>query len=150
MSINTVTLEGHVGQTPEITTLANGTKVAKFSLATSEKYTTKDNQQVDNTEWHNIVAWRWLADVVEKNVSKGDGVAVIGKITYRSWEKDGQKRTSTEIIANHVSIIPKKTEAPSKADFYPTREQRQQAEAQQNTQPVVAGYAAQEQDDLPF
>lgn len=104
--MNFVNLIGHVGQDPTIRTLENGNKVMSFSMATTEKY--KVGQETkEKTEWHNIVAWRWLADIP---VGKGNKVMVIGKITTRSYEdKEGITRYITEIVATYIEICKKLT-----------------------------------------
>jgi len=102
--LNKVTLVGNVGQSPEIKDL-NGNKIAKFSLATSEKYTNKGGEKINNTEWHNIVIFGKLAGVVEKYVKKGDKLYIEGKIKTNSYEKDGIKRYSTSIICNNMIML---------------------------------------------
>lgn len=108
MGINKVILIGNVGKDPEVKHLDKGVSVAKFSLATSETYK-KDNQKVTNTEWHNIVAWRGLAEVAEKYVKKGTPLYIEGKIRTRSWDdKDGNKRYTTEIVADTMQLLGQK------------------------------------------
>ncbi|MDX9696451.1 MAG: single-stranded DNA-binding protein [Bacteroidales bacterium] len=108
MGINKVILVGNVGKDPEVKHLDKGVSVAKFSLATSETYK-KDNQKVTNTEWHNIVAWRGLAEVAEKYVKKGTPLYIEGKIRTRSWDdKDGNKRYTTEIVADTMQLLGQK------------------------------------------
>lgn len=97
MSLNKVMLIGNVGKDPEVTTFEGGNKVAKFTLATSERYTDKSGQKQEKTEWHNIVAWGTQADVIEKYVTKGKQLYIEGQITSRSWEQDGVKRYATDI-----------------------------------------------------
>lgn len=104
--INKVILVGNVGKDPEIRHLEGGIVVAKFPLATSEIYKTKDGQRVDQTEWHNIVMWRGLAESAEKYLRKGALVYVEGKIRTRSWDdKDGNKKYTTEIVADTMTIL---------------------------------------------
>lgn len=98
MSINKVILVGNVGKDPEVRTFDSGNKVANFPLATSEKYTNKSGEKVENTEWHNIAVFGKLADIVEKYVVKGQQLYIEGKIKTRSWEKDGEKKYMTEIV----------------------------------------------------
>lgn len=147
MSINKATLIGHVGKDPEVSTLDGGVKVAKFSLATTEKgYTLQNGTTVpDRTEWHNIVAWRGLAELAEKWIGKGSQIYVEGKITTRSWEKDGVKMYRTEIIAENIQLLGRKPEA---------QEQPQQAEQSSGfSQPQrveMATPVQEEQGDLPF
>ena len=98
--INKVILVGNLGKDPEVFTYENGTKRAVFSLATTESYKDKDGQWQEQTEWHQIVLWRFLA---EKNLIKGDKIYLEGKIRTRSWEgDDGQKRYTTEIQGEKV------------------------------------------------
>ena len=98
--INKVILVGNLGKDPEVFTYENGTKRAVFSLATTESYKDKDGQWQEQTEWHQIVLWRFLA---EKNLIKGDKIYLEGKIRTRSWEdENGQKRYTTEIQGEKV------------------------------------------------
>jgi single-strand DNA-binding protein len=104
--INKVILVGNVGKDPEIRHLEGGIAVAKFPLATSEIYKTKDGQRVDQTEWHNIVMWRGLAESAEKYLRKGALVYVEGKIRTRSWDdKEGNKKYTTEIVADTMTML---------------------------------------------
>lgn len=107
MSVNKAILLGNVGKDPEVRD-ANGVKVAQFTLATSERgYTRKDGMQVpERTEWHNIVCWRSLAEIVEKYVRKGAKLYIEGKITTRSWDdQQGTKRYITEIVADNIEML---------------------------------------------
>jgi single-strand DNA-binding protein len=108
MSVNKVILIGNVGKDPEIRHLDSGVAVAHFTLATSESYNAKNGERVTNTEWHNIVMWRGLADVVEKYVKKGSRLFIEGKITSRQYEKDGQTRYFTEIVGNNMVMLDSK------------------------------------------
>ena len=105
-SLNQVTLIGNVGGDPEIRTLANGARVATFSLATTRTWTGKDGPQQEKTEWHRLVVWSSLAATfgfVEKFVSKGDRLYVEGQLEYRSYvAKDGSTRYTTEIRVMEV------------------------------------------------
>jgi len=104
-SLNKVMLIGRLGKDPEVRSIPSGDKVANFSMATSESYT-KDGEKNKKTEWHNIVAWRKLAEIIEKYVHKGDLIYIEGKLTTRSWENDnGQRIYRTEIIANQMQMI---------------------------------------------
>ena len=111
MSINKAILIGHVGKDPEVKQTTNS-KVATFSLATTEKgYTTNEGKKVeDRTEWHNIVAWKHLADLAENYIKKGSQLYIEGKICTRSWEKDGITRYTTEIIAESIQLLGSKPE----------------------------------------
>ena len=104
--INKVILVGNLGKDPEVRHLEGGAVVAKFPLATSETYKTKDGQRVDQTEWHNIVMWRGLAESAEKYLHKGTLVYIEGKIRTRSWEdKEGHKRYATEVVADTMTML---------------------------------------------
>lgn len=96
--MNKAILIGNVGKDPEIRSFDNGGKVAGFTLATSEKYTNKEGQKVENTEWHNVKVFGKVADVVEKYVTKGTKLMVEGQIKTRSYDKDGVKMYVTEIV----------------------------------------------------
>jgi len=112
MSVNKAFILGRVGKDPQVTHVSNVKKVA-FSMATTDRgYTKQDGTQVpDRTEWHNIVAWRGLAEICEKYVHKGDLLHIEGKITNRSWDKDGQTHYITEIVAEVVELFPKNQQA---------------------------------------
>ncbi len=106
---NRVQLIGHVGQDPEIIAFDGGKKLAKFRLATNDVYTKANGDKVEDTQWHNIVAWGKSAELVEKLLEKGRQVAVDGKLTNRSYEdKEGAKRFSTEVVANEFVLLGKK------------------------------------------
>lgn len=112
MSLNRVMLIGYVGKQPEVRYLDSGIPVATITLATTEKGYTLANGTVvpDRAEWHNIVAWRGLAEVAEKYIQKGSQLYVEGKITTRKWEKDGIVRYQTEIVAESIQMLGKKPE----------------------------------------
>lgn len=104
--VNKVILVGRLGKDPEVRHLENGATVANFSMATSETY--KDRQtgeKREQTEWHNVVLWRGLAEVVEKYVKKGDMLYVEGKLRTRSWEKDGVTRYTTEVVGDNMTML---------------------------------------------
>jgi single-strand DNA-binding protein len=106
-SVNKVILIGNLGKDPEVRRLENGSMVATFSLATSEVYTDKNTgEKKEITDWHDIVVWRGLAEVVEKYVRKGYKVYIEGKIKKRQWQdKEGNTRYATEIIADELTIL---------------------------------------------
>ena len=104
--INKVILIGNLGKDPEVRHLENGATVASFSLATTESYKDRDGKKVQQTEWHNIVVWRKLAEIAEKYLTKGSKIYLEGKIRSRSWEdKDGNKRYTTEIIGDTFTML---------------------------------------------
>lgn len=113
MSINKAILVGNVGADPEVRYLEKNVAVANFRLATTERgYTMQNGTQVpDRTEWHNVVAWRGLAELAEKHIRKGSQLYVEGKIQTRSWEKDGVKRYTTEIYADTIQLLGKRPES---------------------------------------
>lgn len=99
---NNVRLIGRVGNNPETKTFDNGTKVS-LSLATTDFYYNDKNEKVENTQWHNIIAWGKTAELIQKYVEKGKEIAVDGKLTYRTYEdKEGVKRSITEIVVHEV------------------------------------------------
>ena len=106
-SVNKVILIGNVGSDPEVRYLDRGVAIANFNLATTERgYTMQNGTQVpDKTEWHAIVLWRNLAEWAEKYVRKSMKLYVEGRLQTRTWEKDGQVRRKTEIIAENVQIL---------------------------------------------
>lgn len=106
MSVNKVILIGNVGKDPEVRYLENGTAVSTISLATSETYTNKSGEKVTNTEWHNVVLWRGLAEIAQKYVKKGSQIFVEGRLRTRSWDdKDGNKKYTTEIVADSMQLL---------------------------------------------
>jgi single-strand DNA-binding protein len=106
--VNKVILVGNLGKDPEVRHLEGGASVANFTLATSEYYKDKSGSRIEQTEWHNIVVWRGLADVAEKYLKKGMTVYIEGKIRTRSYDKDGVKHYKTEIVGDALTILSKK------------------------------------------
>lgn len=105
-NVNKAILVGHVGKDPDVKTFQGGGKIAAFSLATSEKYTNRNGEQIENTEWHNIVLNGNLAELAEKYVRKGDQLYVEGKIRTRSWKaQDGSTRYTTEIAGYSIQFF---------------------------------------------
>lgn len=106
MSVNKVILIGNVGKDPEVRYTASGMAVCNFPLATSERFKDRDGQQQEKTEWHNIVAWRNLAEICGKYLSKGSQVYIEGKIQTRKYtDRDGNDRHATEIVADQMRMI---------------------------------------------
>jgi len=103
---NKVQLIGNLGNTPEIITLDSGKKLAKFSIATNESYKNAQGEKVQDTQWHNVIAWNKTAEIVEKYLDKGKEVAIEGKLTTRSYDdKDGNKRYITEVVCNELLML---------------------------------------------
>lgn len=108
--VNKVILVGHLGKDPEVRHLDGNVSVASFPLATSESYN-KDGKRIEQTEWHNIVMWRGLADVAAKYLQKGKLVYIEGKLRTRSFEdKEGHKKYSTEIVAENFTLLGRKSD----------------------------------------
>ena len=129
--VNKVILVGNLGKDPEVRHLDNGVAVANFSLATTENYKNKEGEKVSQTEWHNIVLWRGLAEVAEKYLKKGANIYIEGKIRTRKWEdKDGITRYSTEILGDNMTMLGGKSSSENKTE--------QTSESEES------------QDDLPF
>ncbi|MEN8121592.1 MAG: single-stranded DNA-binding protein [Bacteroidota bacterium] len=146
MGVNKVILVGNVGKDPEVQYIKEDVPVARFTLATSETYKDKNGEKVTNTEWHNIVVWRGLAKVVENYVKKGSQLYIEGKISNRSYEKDGVTKYFTEIVANSLQMLG------SKGDNAGSSQQQQQ-----NSTPTTVNEPKTEDltediggDDLPF
>ena len=116
MSLNKAMLIGNVGRDPEVRYLEgnNGAKVATFTLATTERYRDRNGEVRENTEWHNIVARRNNADVAERFIRKGTQLYIEGRIRTRSWDdQTGNKRYTTEIIADTLQLLGKKSDNPA-------------------------------------
>ncbi len=106
MSLNKAMLIGNVGQDPEIRHMPNGNAVANLSVATSETWKDKNTgDKQEKTEWHRVVVFGNLANIVESYVRKGSKLYIEGKIQTRSWEQDGAKKYSTEIVANQLQML---------------------------------------------
>jgi single-strand DNA-binding protein len=155
MSLNRVQLIGFVGKDPEVRYLDSGIAVATITLATTERgYTLQNGTQVpDRTEWHNIVAWKGLAEIAEKYVRKGSQLYIEGKITTRKWEKDGITRYNTEIVANSIELLGRKPDAMQTAtqEFATRTEENTPAPAKSSDAVNSSDLPPEEfKDDLPF
>lgn len=106
LGVNKAILIGNLGRDPELRYTPGGQPAANFTLATTERWTDKNGQRQERTEWHNIVAWGKLAELVNQYLKKGRSVYIEGRITTRSWDdRDGNKKYRTEIVANQVQFI---------------------------------------------
>ena len=172
MSLNKVMLIGNVGRDPEVRYLdgnSGNAKVATFTLATTERYRDRNGETRENTEWHNIVAWRGNADVAERFIRKGTQLFIEGRIRTRSWDdQTGNKRYTTEIIVDNLQLLGKKSDnpggqqqggyqAPAQQPQYGQQTYSQPAQPAYNPQPAVQQPAAPQNvvnempaDDLPF
>ncbi|TGE26243.1 single-stranded DNA-binding protein [Hymenobacter metallicola] len=140
--INKVILVGNLGKDPEVRHLEGGSSVAHFTLATNDYYKDKSGNRVERTEWHNITAWRGLAEMAEKFLKKGQQIYVEGKLRTRQYQdKDNQTRYITEIVADEISMLGGRPQADG-----------QGSNGQGAEQPVEAQTFRQEPeiDQLPF
>lgn len=145
-SVNKVILIGNLGKDPEVRHLENGAIVANFPIATSETYTDRNTgQRIENTDWHDIVVWRGLAEVVDKYVKKGTKIYVEGKLKKRSWQdKEGNIRYTTEVVADELTILsrPENRSEGSQAPYSSTGT----PESPSRVDDIIN----KDQDDLPF
>lgn len=143
--VNKVIILGNLGIDPEVRTLESGAKLARLRIATSESYTNRDGQKVENTEWHSVTVWRQLADIAEKYLAKGRQVYIEGKLQTRSWkDPEGNDRYATEIVGERLQLIggrPDSNDSPSQS------QQQGESEGQSKSEAQHSGDAA---DDLPF
>lgn len=103
---NHVQLIGRLGATPEVKILESGSKLTRFAIAVNEYYKNKQGKIVSNTHWHNIIAWGSIANVAERILHKGAQVTIDGKLLNRTFtDKEGKKRTVTEIVANELFVL---------------------------------------------
>lgn len=142
-SVNKVILVGNLGKDPEVRHLENGAVVANFSLATSESYKDRNTgEMLTNTDWHNIVLWRGLAEIAEKYLHKGDKVYIEGKLRNRSYQdQEGATKYITEIVGDNLVMMGK----PESTNDNPVSNQMV------NSTPKVNEFTGEdEDDDLPF
>lgn len=142
--INKVILVGNLGKDPEVRYLEGGTAVANFPIATSETYKDRTSgERKTNTEWHNIVLWRGLAEIAEKYLKKGSQIYLEGKLRTRQWQdKDGNNRYTTEIVGDNLQMLGRKDESTSPS-VAPT------SNPAPATKPEIDS-TSNEIDDLPF
>jgi single-strand DNA-binding protein len=149
-SLNKVLLIGRLGKDPEIRYTPDGQPVANFSLATSEVWTDKNGTRQERTEWHNVVAWRRLAELSKRYLAKGRQVYVEGRLRTREWDdREGNKRRTTEVIASQMVLLgsrPEGMEAGASQSAAPRPvEPERHAEPEEPT-----GGSAITDDDIPF
>lgn len=150
--INKVILIGNLGRDPEVKVFENGSKVAKFSVATNESYLDKSNEWQTITEWHDVVLWRNLAERAERQLKKGNQVYIEGKLTHRKYQdKDGIDRYITEVVAATFRLLERRDSGPSTS--FPDRSDEPTSPARstptQSTSNAVNSDAPDD-DDLPF
>lgn len=142
-SLNKVMLIGNLGKDPEIRYTSDGTPVASFSLATGESWTDKSGTRQERTEWHNIVAWKQLAEISKRYLTKGRQVYIEGRITTREWsDKDGNKRRTTEVVANQMVLLGSRPQGMEMAAGAPL------SKSSEPTEPFGDGGITD--DDIPF
>ncbi|MED5530585.1 MAG: single-stranded DNA-binding protein [Pseudomonadota bacterium] len=142
--VNKVILVGNVGNEPECRTMPNGNSVANISVATSESWKDKNtSEQQERTEWHRVVFFNRLAEIVEQYVKKGSKLYIEGRLQTRSWEQDGIKRYTTEIVANEMQMLDSRgsTNQEGSGD---------QATATQTPQQAAPANFDNFDDDIPF
>ncbi|MDG1237924.1 MAG: single-stranded DNA-binding protein [Flavobacteriales bacterium] len=147
-SVNKVILVGNLGKDPEIRHLENGAAVANFSIATSENYKDrKTGEKVSQTEWHNIVAWRGLAEIAEKYLKKGHKVYIEGKLKTRTWQdQDGNNRYSTEVITDNLTMLGNANQNENKSNYTEPSNK-----LNTDKKPAEKEFSAPgDEDDLPF
>lgn len=164
MSLNKVLLIGNAGRDPDVRHLESGTVTATFSLATTERFRDRNSGETkEQTEWHNIVCWRNLAEIAEKYVRKGTQLFIEGRIRTRSYnDKDGNTRYMTEIVADNMQLLGRKADNPAaqgggnwqpqsaRPAQSPTYQNYQQAAPDPMPTPANQDLPAEEGDDLPF
>lgn len=156
-SVNKVILIGNLGSDPEVRYLESGSAVAKFNIATTESYTNKSGERVDNTEWHRIELWEGLAKVAEKYLKKGNQVYIEGRIRTDSWtDKEGQQRTGVTIRANSMTLLggpgaPGSGGGESGGGYAQQSSQPRAQQSPRSSDPIPPSLAANnDDDDLPF
>ena len=144
-SVNRVILVGRLGKDPEIRSTPSGTTVAKFTIATDERYTDRAGEKQERTEWHNIVAWSKLAEICGQYLKKGKLVFIEGSLRTDSWDdkETGQKKYRTEIVAQNMQMLDKRGDDDGSSGGYAGS--RSQSSSQHSPSSDLA-----EDDDVPF
>ena len=157
--INKVTLVGRLGAEPEVRTLENGAMVAKFGLATSENYRDKAGEWQEQTEWHDVVVWRALAERAQEYLKKGSLIYLEGKLTHRKWQdKDGNNRKTTEVVGSYYRIMPTASRTGGSGNYMSSEEPAPAMAATTAKSPTAAAPATapaatetgDDGEDLPF
>lgn len=153
--VNRVILIGNLGRDPEVRRLENGAMVAKFPIATNENYKDRNGEWQQQTEWHDIVVWRTLAERAENTLKKGMAVYVEGKLTHRTWQdQEGNNRKTTEVVASYFRILSsaggRRDESGDGGGYFPsTDDEMSNADGNVNATSDTGNDAAAD-DDLPF
>ncbi len=150
-SVNSVILIGNLGRDPELRKTPSGASVCSFSIATTERYTDKQGQRQEETEWHNITAWNKQADAMGQYLRKGSAVYIEGKLKTQSWEDNGVKKFKTDIVVKNFQFLDSKPEGQPQQQQGGFGAPQQQA-PQQPQQQQIGGFGApqQFQDQPPF
>lgn len=159
--VNRVILIGNLGSDPEVRTLESGAMVAKMSIATNENYKDRSGEWQTQTEWHEVVLWRSLAERAQASLKKGSQVYLEGKLTHRSWEdQNGNKRKTTEVVGSYFRMIGARRDGTTGgSNYFPSEEPSgmtnsapsSPAPVSESTQAeAVASSASEADDDLPF
>lgn len=151
--VNKVILVGNLGKDPELKKLDSGTSLTRFPMATSESYVDKEGNRIDQTEWHNIVLWRGLADVADNYLKKGSKVYIEGKLKTRSYQdKDGNTRYTTEVVADQMVMLDSKGEGSdnSGASYSAQKENVAQSSEAPASSEGKSDSQQNFEDDLPF
>ncbi len=147
--VNKVILVGRLGKDPEVRHLESGAVVANFPIATSETYKDRNTgERKEQTEWHNIVLWRGLAEVAEKYLNKGDMIYVEGKLRTRSWERDGVTRYTTEVVGDNMTMLG--GSRPGGDSSMGTSAAPQSSTSEASSEYKVEPPISKDTDDLPF
>lgn len=149
--VNKVILIGNLGRDPEVRHLESGASVAKFSVATNESYQDKNGEWQTLTEWHNVVAWRNLAERAERQLKKGMMVYVEGKLSTRKWQdRDGNDRYSTDVVANTFRLLERRERSGDSGFPEEPAVSTQSTTAEASPAPESSSQGGAEVDDLPF
>ena len=147
--VNKVILIGNLGRDPEVRHLESGASVAKFPIATNESYRTKEGDWQQLTEWHDVVAWRYLAEKAERDFKKGKLIYVEGKLTHRKWQdKDGIERYTTEVVASSLRLLERKESSGDYTGNFPSEEPL--GMEPKKAEPLAKEVSELPEDDLPF
>lgn len=158
LNLNRATIIGHLTRDPELRTTPNGQSVANFSVATNRRWTSREGENQEETEYHDIVVWGKLAEIAEQIFKKGNLAYVEGRLQTRSWEaQDGSRRQRTEIVADNLINLQRRETGDSNYDQTPTKEdfdQRPEAEKRETNQPKKKKKEEEEEeidiDDIPL
>jgi len=149
--VNKVILIGNLGQDPEVRYMPNGNAVANVTLATSETWKDKQSgEPQEKTEWHRVVFFRRLAEIVGEYLKKGSKVYIEGRLQTRKWEKDGQDQYTTEIVADQMQMLDSRGEGAARASSAGHGQPQTFQHNQQQSAPAPANDDGQFDDDIPF